>query len=256
MARRSSKARDMASGPPDTDPGDAEREQAQQELVAAAVHPLSGALVTHIVETCKKNLQTIDTHTMDVLLGAGWDTSTEAAPKNTQDFESSAATTRTSSRADHLLRPAPAPPGSHLRPDPRGLRHLAGRTPRTSPRSTSGRPTPASTNCRQRRPISELTALVALIRRACGIDGKLTPSPTPSAATTATGSFAPMPDNPSTHSNRLARTHPRPIMTSLRLEAPISNTPPSTPRAASAKCTTLRPQMEDLIDELNQELMA
>nr|MBP6603398.1 DEAD/DEAH box helicase family protein [Verrucomicrobiales bacterium] len=70
------KALELAGLPAGSDPGDTKREQALQLLVAEARAPLTGALVTHIVETCKKNLQTIDHHTIDVLLGAGWDSST------------------------------------------------------------------------------------------------------------------------------------------------------------------------------------
>jgi len=177
------KALELAGLPAGSDPGDTKREQALQLLVAEARAPLTGALVTHIVETCKKNLQTIDHHTIDVLLGAGWDSSTADAPKNTQDFETylrehkdelTALTiyydqpqrrqevtfAQISEVFDHLRANAP-----HLAP--LHVWQAYARLDELSARSAGGDGNAT--------PISELTALVALIRRACGIDEKLAP---------------------------------------------------------------------------------
>nr|MBP6785820.1 hypothetical protein [Verrucomicrobiales bacterium] len=177
------KALELAGLPAGSEPGDTKREQALQLLVAEARAPLTGALVTHIVETCKKNLQTIDHHTIDVLLGAGWDSSTADAPKNTQDFETylrehkdelTALTiyydqpqrrqevtfAQISEVFDHLRANAP-----HLAP--LHVWQAYARLDELSARSAGGDGNAT--------PISELTALVALIRRACGIDEKLAP---------------------------------------------------------------------------------
>ena len=166
----------LASQPPGTDPGETARAKAQQELVAAAIQPLSGALVTDIVETCKKNLQTIDHHTIDVLLGAGWDTSATTAPLHQKDFE-----TWLRDHKDELT----ALTIYYDQPQRRQevtfaqikevLASLRANAPHLAPLNVwqayarlDGLPSTAT-------PLSELTALVALIRRASGLDEKLTP---------------------------------------------------------------------------------
>ena len=73
--------------PSGSDPGDTAREQAQSELVQAAIKPLSGAAVNLIVDTCKANLQTIDNTTRDKLIKAEWQNdSIEKAKELTQQF--------------------------------------------------------------------------------------------------------------------------------------------------------------------------
>ena len=157
-------------------PGDSARDKAQKELVAAAIKPLSGALVTDIVETCKRNLQTIDTHTIDVLLGAGWDRTPGEATQHTLDFESYLRQYKDELLAlqiyfdqpqrrqeltffqikqvlDHIKTHAP-----HLQP--LGLWYDYARLDQIAAPADPG---------------SELSALMALIRRAVGLDAKLTP---------------------------------------------------------------------------------
>lgn len=170
------RALEITGQPPGSDPGDFARDKAQQELVAAAVKPLTGALVTHIVETCKKNLQTIDHHTIDVLLGAGWDTSAIDAPKNQQDFESFLRDHKDTLIALTIYYDQPqrrqevtfAQIKEVLDLLKASAPHLAPLNVWNAYARLDGLPTNAT-------PLSELTALVALIRRACGIDGKLTP---------------------------------------------------------------------------------
>jgi len=69
-------------------PGDTAREKAQQQLVAAARAPLTGAVVTQIVAFCTENMQTIDHDTADKLLQAGWDADVQTrATAFVTDFE-------------------------------------------------------------------------------------------------------------------------------------------------------------------------
>ena len=81
-------ARSLAGVPPAADPGDTAREKAQQQLVAAARAPLTGAVVTQIVAFCTANMQTIDHDTQDQLLHAGWDADAQTrATAFVADFE-------------------------------------------------------------------------------------------------------------------------------------------------------------------------
>jgi len=241
------------------DPGDFKREQAQQELVAAAVKPLTGALVTHIVETCKKNLQTIDTHTIDVLLGAGWDTSATTAPQNQKDFE-----TYLRDHKDELV----ALTIYYNQPQRRQevtfaqikdvLDHLKANAPHLAPLNVwqayarlDGVPANAT-------PVSELTALVALIRRACGIDQKLAPF-----TETVRRNYrdwilrknAGQPFKPEQIAwLELIRSH---IETSFHIERDDLDYAPFDAQGGLGKMHQLfGDQMDTLIDELNQALVA
>ncbi|MEM9081872.1 MAG: type I restriction-modification enzyme R subunit C-terminal domain-containing protein, partial [Verrucomicrobiota bacterium] len=242
-----------------TNPGDAAREQAQQQLVTAAAKPLTGALVNHIVETCKKNLQTIDHHTIDVLLGAGWDTSATEAPKNTQDFESYLRDHKDELTAltiyfdqpqrrqevtfaqiqevfDHLRANAPHLAPLHVWQSYARLDELDGKA----------------------TPLSELTALVALIRRASGIDAKLTPF-----ADTVRRNYrdwilrknAGQPMDPAQIAwLELIRDH---ITTSFHLERSDLDYAPFDAQGGLGKMHQLfGVQMDALIEELNLELVA
>src|SRR5690606_32329376 len=164
------KALELA-GQTDGDPGETNRQKAQQFLVTAAKQPLTGALVTHIVETCKKNLQTIDSSTLDVLLGAGWDTSATTAPQNPTDFE-----TYLREHKDTLI----ALTIYHDQPQRRQevtfaqikevLTHLKANAPHLAPLNVWHAYARLDALPANATPVSELTALVALIRRACRID--------------------------------------------------------------------------------------
>jgi type I restriction enzyme R subunit len=83
------KALEITDQPEGTDPGDTAREQAQEQLVATAAAPLTGATVNLIIDTCTANMQTIDATTIDVLLKAEWDAEArDHAAEMAQDFAS------------------------------------------------------------------------------------------------------------------------------------------------------------------------
>jgi type I restriction enzyme R subunit len=253
------RALEITGQPPGSEPGDFAREKAQKELVAAAIQPLTGALVTHIVETCKKNLQTIDHHTIDVLLGAGWDTSAADAPKNQQDFES-----WLRDHKDQLI----ALTIFYDQPQRRQeltfsqikevLDLLKASAPHLAPLNVwnayarlDGLPTNAT-------PISELTALVALIRRACGIDGKLTPFADTVRRNYRDWILKKNAGQPFTEAQaawlQLIRDH---VMTSFHLERDDLDYAPFDAQGGLGKMHQLfGAQMDALIDELNQELVA
>lgn len=255
------RALELAGQGPGTEPGDYKRELAQRELVAAAIRPLTGALVTHIVETCKRNLQTIDHHTIDVLLGAGWDTGATDAPKNSADFE-----TYLREHKDELI----ALTIYYGQPQRRQevtfaqikevLGHLKANAPQLAPLHVwqayarlDGLPGNAT-------PLNELTALVSLIRRACGIDGKLTPFADTVRRNYQDWIFR---KNAGAHKTftdsqaawlQLIRDH---IMTSFHLERDDLDYTPFDAQGGLGKMHQLfGDQMDALIDELNRELVA
>lgn len=156
-------------------PGDDAREKAQAELVRAAIKPLSGASVTFIVDSCKANLQTIDTSTIDVLLGAGWDDSQEPH-KPAQDFESFLLENKDQLTAltifydqPYRLREITFEMISEI------LKKLKAEAPELAPLNVWKAYAQLDEVDPGKCPSKELNALVSLIRRVCGIDEKLTP---------------------------------------------------------------------------------
>ena len=253
------KALELTDQPPGSEPGDAAREEAQKQLVAAAAKPLTGALVTHLVETCKKNLQTIDSHTIDVLLGAGWDTSETTGPKNTQDFES-----YLRQHKDELI----ALTIFYDQPQRRQevtfsqiqevFDHLKANAPHLAPLNVWQAYARLDELDGKATPVSELTALVALIRRACGIDEKLAPF-----TDTVRRNYrdwimrknAGQPLNPNQIAwVELIRDH---IMTSFHIERDDLDYAPFDARGGLGKMHQLfGDQMDPLINELNRALTA
>lgn len=253
------RALELAGQQPGTDPGDFKREQAQRELVAAAVKPLSGALVTHIVETCKKNLQTIDHHTIDVLLGAGWDTTAADAPKNSADFE-----TFLRDHKDELI----ALTFFYDQPQRRQeitfaqiqevLDLLKANAPHLAPLHVWQAYARLDEVPANASGLTELAALVALIRRACGIDGKLTPFADTVKRNYRDWILKKNAGQPFTEAQAawlgLIRDH---IMTSFHLEHDDLDYAPFDAQGGLGKMHQLfGEQMDALIDELNRELVA
>jgi type I restriction enzyme R subunit len=253
------RALELAGQPPGTDPGDFKRGQAQQQLVAAAIQPLTGALVTEIVETCKKNLQTIDHHTIDVLLGAGWDTTSADAPVKQADFE-----TYLREHKDELV----ALTIYYDQPQRRRevtfaqikevLDHLKAHAPHLAPLNVWQAYARLDEVPANASGLTELAALVALIRRACGLDAKLTPF-----ADTVKRNYrdwilranAGQPFTPAQSAwLGLIRDH---IMTSFHLERDDLDYAPFDAQGGLGKMHQLfGDQMDVLIDELNRELVA
>lgn len=253
------RALEIAGLPPGADPGEAQREKAQRELVAAAIQPLTGALVTDIVETCKKNLQTIDHHTIDVLLGAGWDTSAADAPRQQSDFE-----TWLRDHKDELI----ALTIYYDQPQRRQevtfaqirevLERLKANAPHLAPLHVWQAYARLDGLASNATPLSELTALVALIRRACGVDATLTPF-----SDTVRRNYrdwilkknAGQPFQPDQIAwLELIRDH---IMTSHHLERDDLDYAPFDAQGGLGRMFQLfGEEMEAIIDELNRELVA
>jgi type I restriction enzyme R subunit len=171
------KARELAGVPPTADPGDTARADAQQKLVAAAKAPLTGAVVTHIVETCTANMQTLDHDTLDKVLRAEWDADAQThAASLVQDFA-----TFCQNHADQL----DALTIYYQQPQRRQevtlaqikavVTALKAEAPRLAPLRVWDAYARLDALPADARPLTELTALVALVRRACGLDQKLSP---------------------------------------------------------------------------------
>ncbi|MBI5424200.1 MAG: DEAD/DEAH box helicase family protein [Opitutae bacterium] len=254
------KARELAGVPPAADPGDTARERAQQQLVAAARAPLTGAVVTQIVAFCTENMQTIDHDTQDKVLRAEWDADAQTrATAFVSDFETFCRDHR--DRLDALTI-------YYTQPQRRAhvtlaqiqtvLDTLRTHAPRLAPHRVWDAYARLDAVPDNARPLTELTALVALLRRACGLDQKLTPF-----ADTVRRNFrdwilrknAGKPFNAEqTAFLQLIRDH---VATACRLEREDLDYAPFDAKGGLGKMYELfGERMDALIEEANQELTA
>lgn len=254
------KARELAGVPPAADPGDTAREHAQQQLVAAARAPLTGAVVTQIVAFCTENLQTIDHDTQDRVLRAEWDADAQTrATAFVADFETWSREHR--DRLDALTIYYDQPQRRQevtLRQIEDVLTALRQNAPRLAPFRVWEAYARLDAVPDNARPLTELTALVALLRRACGLDQKLTPF-----ADTVRRNFrdwilrknAGKPFNAEqTAFLQLIRDH---VATACRLEREDLNYDPFDAKGGLGKMYELfGERMDALIEEANQELTA
>ncbi len=168
------KAVELAKQPLGTDPGDAKRQQAQEILITAAADLLNGELV-ELLETIRRDKeQTIDHENLDKLLGAGWEKdaarnalaiTTEFAEYLQANLDNIEALTIFFSqpyRRRELSYPLIHQVLDKLKADKPQLAPLRVWQAYTQLDDYKGK-----------HPVSELTALVALIRRVCGMDEKL-----------------------------------------------------------------------------------
>lgn len=171
------KALEIAGQPAGTESGETAREQAQQQLVAEAIKPLSGAIVTHIVETCTANLQTIDNTTRDKLLKADWQVDAiEKAEAITQQFRDFLQADKDQLTAltifydqPYRLREVTFEMISDI------LKKLKAVAPELAPLNVWKAYAQLDEIDPGKCPTKELNALVSLIRRVCGLDNQLTP---------------------------------------------------------------------------------
>lgn len=241
-------------------PSDAHREQAQSELVTEAKTPLSGAAVTLIVETCTANLQTIDHDTQDRLLTASWDADAQTrAAAFAQDFETFCREHR--DRLDALTIYYTQPQRRQevtLAQIQDVLTALKQHDLRLAPFRLWDAYARLDELPANARPLTELTALVALLRRACGLDQKLTPF-----SDTVRRNYRDwiLQANAGTPFNsqqaawlELIRDH---VIAALRMEKDDLDYAPFDARGGLGKMHELfGERMEPLIEELNLELTA
>ncbi|MGZ8182186.1 MAG: type I restriction-modification enzyme R subunit C-terminal domain-containing protein [Methylobacter sp.] len=168
------KALELAGQPTGTDPGDAKRELAQQQLVSEAAKVLNGELVGLIESIRCDKEQTIDHDNIDRVLRAEWD---KDAADNAQAL--------TSEFADYLrahqdnieaLTIFFSQPYRRRELSFDLIRQVLDKLKTDQPKLAPLRVWQAYRQLddyKGAQPISELTALVALIRRVCGMDEKL-----------------------------------------------------------------------------------
>ena len=154
---------------------DAEREQAQAQLVNSAASVFNGELIELIDSIRREKEQTIDHDNIDSLVFAGWATDAQTTAQNlSHEFADYLA-----SHKDHIEALSIFYDQPHRR---RELTYqmihevmdiLKADKPRLSPLFVWQAYSQLD-NYQGKQPASELTALVALIRRVCGMDKQLT----------------------------------------------------------------------------------
>ncbi len=171
------KALELTGQQPGTEPGDFAREKAQQQLVTAAAAPLTGAAVKLIVETCTANLQTIDLDTQDTLVRAEWDADArERSAAFVSEFETFCREHQDKLDALTIYYQQPQRRQEVTLTQIKDvLAALKQDAPRLAPLRVWEAYAQLDALPDNAKPLTELTALVALIRRACGFDAALTP---------------------------------------------------------------------------------
>ena len=170
------KAREIGSVPDGAEPSLAARERAQEQLVGEAASVFNGELIELIDSIRRAKEQTIDHDSLDTVLRAEWEGDAhQNAEAMAQDFQHYLEASRDEIEALTIFYAQP-----HRR---RELTYAMIRG--LFDRLKSDRPRLAPLRVWQAyalldaykgvQPVGELTALVALIRRACGIDPKISP---------------------------------------------------------------------------------
>ena len=167
------RALEIAKLPIGSDPGDAQRELAQQQLVGEVAKVLNGELVDLIDSIRRDKEQTIDHDNLDAVLRAEWDKDAASnAQMLTQEFSD-----YLKSHRDHIEALAIYFNQPQRRKEVtydmirQVLEKLRADKPKLAPVRVWQ--AYAQLDDYKGQPINELTALVALIRRACGLDETL-----------------------------------------------------------------------------------
>lgn len=168
------KALAIAGQPVGTDPGDANRQSAQEQLVAQTANIFTGDLITLLDNIRRDHEQTIDHDNLDTLKSAGWD----------KDFASNAQglvdefTEYLTSQQDSIIALTIffSQPYRRRELSFDMIREVLDKLKTDQPKLA---PMPVWQAYRQldaykgEQPLSELTTLVALIRRVCGLDSNI-----------------------------------------------------------------------------------
>ena len=158
------------------EPAPAVREKAQDDLVSDAATIFSGELIELIDSIRRDKEQTIDHESCDTVLRAEWEgDSRENAEAMAQNFQQYLEANRDEIEALTIF---------YAQPHRRGeltymmIREVFDKLKSDTPRLAPLRVWQAYAfldEYKGQQPVSELTALVALIRRVCGIDAKVSP---------------------------------------------------------------------------------
>ncbi|HVV67938.1 MAG TPA: DEAD/DEAH box helicase family protein [Gammaproteobacteria bacterium] len=170
------RALEITGQPVGTDPGEAARDQAQKELVNQIANVFNGELIELIDSIRRDKEQTIVHDDLDRVRKAEWaGETTENAKILTQEFTKylQEQANQIDALSIYFHIPARRAEVTYLQ-----IKALLEKLKQDRPKLAPLRIWEAYShldNCRGNNPISELTALVALIRRACGIDSHITP---------------------------------------------------------------------------------
>ncbi|NKB47064.1 MAG: DEAD/DEAH box helicase, partial [Legionellales bacterium] len=170
------KALEIAGQPVNTDPGDTARDQAQKELVSQVANVFNGEWI-ELIDTIRRNKeQTIVHDDLDTVLKAEWaGESAENAKVLTQEFVEYLQDQVDEIDALSIYFHTPARRFEVTYPQIKALlEQLKQDRPKLAPLRI-WQAYAHLDNYQGDNPISELTALVALIRRVCGIDSHITP---------------------------------------------------------------------------------
>ncbi len=166
----------LSGMPPNNDPGDALRREAQEALVSEATEPLTGPLIDLLDTIRRDKEQTLDTETLDTVLRAEWDgDAQENAQALADEFARFFDTHRDELEALTIFF---SQPYRRREVTFKMIREVLDLLKREKPALAPLRVWQAYVQLdgvRSQQPLSELTALVALIRRVAGIDQTLAP---------------------------------------------------------------------------------
>ena len=172
--RIEAKAREIKPLAGDAEPTPAAREKAQEQLVGDAAAVFNGELIELIDSIYRDKEQTIDHDGLDTVLRAEWEGDAhENAEAMAQDFQQYLAANRDEIEALTIFY---AQPHRRSQLTYAMIREVFDRLKNDKPRLAPLRVWQAYAlldDYKGSQPVSELTALVALIRRACGIDAKV-----------------------------------------------------------------------------------
>ena len=174
--RIEAKAREIEPVAGDAEPTPAAREKAQEQLVSNASTVFNGELI-ELIDTIRRDKeQTIDHESFDTVLRAEWEgDAKENAEAVAQDFQQYLAANRDEIEALAIFY---AQPHRRRKLTYAMIREVFGRLKNDKPRLAPLRVWQAYAlldDYKGSQPVSELTALVALIRRVCGIDATISP---------------------------------------------------------------------------------
>lgn len=168
------KALEIAKQPPGTDPGSLAREQAQAQLVKSAANVFTGELIELLDSIRREKEQKINHDHRDELRRAEWDKDAkENAGKISDEFAAWLKANKDQLAALTIFYDQP-----YRRREitfamlEAVLAKLRTDAPKIAPLRVWQAYSQLE-NYQGKQPLNELTALVSLIRRACGIDGKL-----------------------------------------------------------------------------------
>ena len=251
----------IAGQPQGTNPGDDNRQKAQAELVSNAANVFNGDLIELIDTIRREKNQKIDHDNLDEVTHKGWDKdSIEKAQQLTQEFSQYMEDNKDEIEALQIFYSQP-----HRRREItfEMIRDVMHKIKTDKPKLAPIRVWQAYGQLEEykgKQPINELTALVALIRRACGLDKKLS-----TYNSTVRKNFQ----------NWIMKRHSAPgakfteeqtkwlqmirdhIISSFHIERDDLETAPFDSEGGLGKMHQLfGSEMDDLINELNEELAA